>query len=215
MVGIATRRCLLTTTTPAPISTPRSQNKGHNVARQAAWMIPTNRSITPSEGQSSPDLCASSARSRSPRPVIAALLSAESYDALMDYVAENGTTVAALLESIGRVVALTQRRGRPERPDWLAAIMEDSRRIAVERRRRSRRGRSPPGLRAPSGRWAFASGPPVGNARVPGDVRQGVFVLCQRGQVWTRTAERLARDTKGRGRPRWSPTATRHTGWPG
>jgi hypothetical protein len=70
------------------------------------------------------------------RPVIAAHLSQESYDALMDYVAENGTTVAALLESIGRVLALTKREGRPKRPDWLAAIMEDSRRIAAERRRR-------------------------------------------------------------------------------
>jgi hypothetical protein len=75
-------------------------------------------------------------RNEGHRPVIAAHLSQDSYDALMDYVAENGTTVAALLESIGRLLALTQREGRPERPDWLAAIIEDSRRIAAERRRR-------------------------------------------------------------------------------
>jgi hypothetical protein len=67
---------------------------------------------------------------------IAAHLSEESYDALMDYVETNGTTIAALLESIGRTLALTQRGGRPQRPDWLGAIMEDSRRIAAERRRR-------------------------------------------------------------------------------
>jgi hypothetical protein len=67
---------------------------------------------------------------------IAAHLSQQSYDALMDYVGDNGTTVAALLESIGRALALSQQGGRPERPDWLTAIMEDSRRIAAERRRR-------------------------------------------------------------------------------
>ena len=70
------------------------------------------------------------------RRTIAAHLSQESYDALMEYVETNGTTVAALLESIGRVLAMTQQEGRPQRPDWLEAIMEDSRRIAAERRRR-------------------------------------------------------------------------------
>jgi hypothetical protein len=215
MVGIATRRCLLTTMTPAPISTPRNQYKGHNVARQAAWMIATNRLITPSEGQSSPELRASSARSGSHRPVIAALLSEESYDALMDYVAENRTTVAALLERIGRVLASPSgeddRNARIGwRPSWrtlvgLRSSVGDG----------ANEGATPRGVRAPSGRCPFVPEPPVGNTRVPGDVREGVSVLSQRGQVWTRTAERLARDTKERGRPPRSPTATGHTGWPG
>jgi hypothetical protein len=158
---------------------------------------------------------ASSARSGSHRPVIAALLSEESYDALMDYVAENRTTVAALLESIGRVLASPSgeddRNARIGwRPSWrtlvgLRSSVGDG----------ANEGATPRGVRAPSGRCPFVPEPPVGNARVPGDVREGVLVLSQLGQVWTRTAERLARDTKERGRPPRSPTATGHTGWPG
>lgn len=75
--------------------------------------------------------------------VIAARLSRESYDALMDYVAQMGTNVSALLEGIGRVLAAARTadggfrwEDLPDQPDWLESIMEDSRRIAAERRRR-------------------------------------------------------------------------------
>jgi hypothetical protein len=70
------------------------------------------------------------------RQVVAVKLSEESYAALMAYAEASGTTLAAMLEAFGQVLANTPPEGLPKRPDWLAEIIDDSRKIAAERRRR-------------------------------------------------------------------------------
>jgi hypothetical protein len=67
---------------------------------------------------------------------IAAHLSEESYDALVAFTDVNGTTIAALLEAIGRRLRIPSNERRDEVPEWLVVLLEDSRRIAAERRRR-------------------------------------------------------------------------------
>jgi hypothetical protein len=69
-------------------------------------------------------------------PVIAARVSQESYDALMDYCAAEGVTVASLLESMGRLLSSTPREELPKWPPWLRALFVDARAVAAERRRR-------------------------------------------------------------------------------
>jgi hypothetical protein len=48
----------------------------------------------------------------------------------------HGTTIAALLEAIGRRLRIPEEERRPDVPEWLTLLLEDARRIAAERRRR-------------------------------------------------------------------------------
>ncbi len=67
---------------------------------------------------------------------IAARLSEESYEALVAFTDVHGTTIAALLEAIGRRLRIPEEERRPDVPEWLTLLLEDARRIAAERRRR-------------------------------------------------------------------------------